>query len=250
MKHDLLLGIGFATILCATPPAPSVDLRGHRPQTLSFEELSLHLEMDLPPGTSSTRSLVEMPTEVVLELRSSSGLSELQVTGPTGRIVFALERPWTASSGVSELSLECEGASLREVLREFPPGDYFVRATTVDGLPVAGIARLHSRFPGLFAVVSPPDGEVVPEGGVTIAWTASRGAARYVLEVEQDESGFALEIALPPEHTSFTVPAEILRPGQAYEYSLTVEGDTDNQLEIEGGFVTPRASRRPGAIAR
>lgn len=36
--------------------------------------------------------------------------------------------------------------------------------------------------------------------------------------------------------TDFTVPATVLVPGQAYEYSLTAKGDTDNETEIEGGL--------------
>jgi hypothetical protein len=78
----------------------------------------------------------------------------------------------------------------------------------------------------------------VPAGDVTLAWTPARGAARYTLEVEQEELGFALEVSLPAWQTSFTVPAAMLQSGLPYEYSLAVQGDTDNELELEGGFVT------------
>lgn len=249
MNTNILLGLGFATVLSASWSDPSQGVRSARPGILAFEELTMHLEMDLPASTNRLgvmagrmRSLIEMPTEVVLEVRSPFALAEIRVMGPTGRTVFELAQPQTRSTGISEISLECEGTRLREVLREFPPGEYLVQATTVDGRPVEGIARLRSRFPGYFEGLAPLDGETVLTEDVTIAWTPSQGAARYLLEIEQEDSGFSLEITLPASQTSFTVPSQILRPNQAYEYSLSVEGDTDNQLEIEGRFVTPRVT--------
>ncbi|MFN0007076.1 MAG: hypothetical protein ACKVXR_04140 [Planctomycetota bacterium] len=234
MNTNLFLGVGFAVILSAPRDPSSLPSR-----TLAFDEVTMHLEVDLP---YPVRSLIDMPTEVVLEVASPFALAHLRVVSPHGRVVFELERPDAVSTGLAEISLECEGNSLRDVLREFPPGEYRVQATTLKGLPVEGIARLSNRFPGLFAAVAPIDGEVVPEGDVTIEWTSSRGAARYVLEVEQEESGFTLEVALIPGETRFTVPAQLLRPGVTYEYSLAVQGDTDNELEVEGRFATASGS--------
>ena len=99
-----------------------------------------------------------------------------------------------------------------------------------------GSVYLSHELPGPFAVVSPLPDAVVATREATLAWTPSSRAARYILEIEQHELGFRLEVALPPLETSFTIPSGLLRTGERYEYSLTVEGDTDNELEIEGTF--------------
>ena len=56
--------------------------------------------------------------------------------------------------------------------------------------------------------------------------------------MEQQGRGLSFEIELPDWQSSFTIPAELLRPNTAYDYSLAVEGDTDNELEVEGTFTT------------
>jgi hypothetical protein len=43
---------------------------------------------------------------------------------------------------------------------------------------------------------------------------------------------------LPAWQTSYTLPPDMLQPGETYEYSLVVQGDTDNELEIEGKLLT------------
>lgn len=244
MKNaSICIGIALALGLAWGAASPTSGNAGA--QAAVFETLRMHLEVDLPSRWAGAEQapalpggLMALPAEVVLETEAAAGLARLRVKNLAGEVLVRLDCPTGAALGVSELALEWEGDTLAEALDTFPPGDYVVEAITVDGRALEGRVRLQSGFPGLFAVVSPLPGEIVPADGATLAWTLPRGAAGYTLEIEQPELGFALEVGLAPWQTSFTVPAELLEPGRTYEYSLAVQGDTDNELELEGAFAT------------
>jgi hypothetical protein len=215
----------------------------HHEDALPFEELSLHLEVDLPAidlsgaprWVASRPAMLDLPAEIVLEVASEKGLRELCLFLPSGQPALDLVSPSAQLLGASEVVLECDGAALRDALREYRAGEYIVCGTALDGTRLQGIATLRHRLPGLFAVQSPAPRAVLA-GDVTMAWTASHGAARYGLEIEQEETGFCLELTLPADRRSITIPRELLPPDGRCEYSLWVQGDTDNELELEGEF--------------
>lgn len=101
---------------------------------------------------------------------------------------------------------------------------------------LVGETRLTYDFPYRFEVVSPTPDEVLPRTDASIEWNASLGATRYKLEVESMESDFSIEVILPADQTEFCIPAAILDDSVSYEYSLTAQGDNDNETEMEGTF--------------
>ena len=245
MKHHYCLGALLAVCLGgavrATAQLPSLAT----PRVHGFEELSLHVEVDLPwlqgaqhQGKYSGLTLADLPAELVLELQTDVGLTRLDLLDARGLERMALECQPASALGLSEVALECKGSTLAEVLREFAPGVYQVRGTTADGSKVEGSVVLAAQFPGLFHVLAPLAGAPVPIDEVVIAWTPSRGASVYTLEIEQADSAMSFTTRLPPGQTSFHVPAQILERGQNYDISLTVRGDTDNEFELEAAFVT------------
>ena len=250
-----LLPLGALLLLCliSSGPASAPLSTAHtlrQPHPLPFEQLSLHIEIDLPsiwsPGHVNDpplRSYLDFPAEVVLVASAPRGFGRLRVLNSARETVFDLDLRREAACGLSEIELESEGATLRDVLQDYPGGEYLVQAVTVDGVPLEGVVTLTPQFPGFFAALAPSPDEMVPFGDVTIAWTPSRGAVVYELEIEQEELGFGFTIELPASQTSFQLPVQILQPGRAYEYSLAVKGDTDNELEVEGGFRTADWSR-------
>jgi hypothetical protein len=241
MKREILPGLCAAAFLSL----PWNDLPARlRSEPLAFESLRMHLEVDLPPAPSGFQQrplpLLKLPAEVSLEVEAPCGLARIELMDSLKKQVLQLGFPENKVLGVSELSLEITGDTLGDALREYPPGDYHVVATTFDGARIEGVARLSAQFPGMFAVISPLPGEIISSSDVKIDWTPASGAKYYVLEVEQDELGFLFEKRIPAWQTGFTVPAQVLEPGEAYEYSLLVKGDTDNELEVEGSFVMAR----------
>lgn len=245
MKFTTPSAIGLAIVLLACWSGAALLPRSEQPLRMQFKELRMHLEVDLPArwsagplGSDKARSLLDLPAEVVLEVAAPQGTDRVHVSDPLGRPVLRLDVPYRTTPGISEIALESEGATLAEVLRAFPPGEYTVEASTLLGPRIGGTTHLSSAFPGLFDVLAPLPGEVLPSDDVRICWTPSRAAARYVLEIEQKALDFSLQVSLPATQTDFTIPVGLLQSGVDYEYSLAVQGDNDNEIEIEGGFVT------------
>lgn len=256
MKRNTLCGFGVLSVLSVA--WGSTTLLAHRAQheTGDFEALAMHVEVDLPGHTwgavhplGLVHSLSELPAEIVLEAKSSTGFGRIKLLNAAGTQLLRLDCSNLSTMGVSELALESEGVSLADALREFPPGHYSVEATTLEGAVLFGSVELSGDLPGLFSVVSPLPGECVAPESAQLSWTAARGAARYVLEIENEALGFGFELQLPAWQTSYALPPNMLQPGETYEYSLVVQGDTDNELEIEGTLLTrgTRSAPRPSS---
>lgn len=250
MQHPLTLTLVSFFLLAApwTSSASSARATTAPAQALAFEELGLHIEVDLPSDLAAHARWGPLPphafrglaSELALHLRAPLGLASLQVFDAHARTIFDVRLPERPVCGVREIELESESSSLADLLCEYPPGPYLVHARAITGQSIQGVVLLSARLPGSFGVTSPAPDAVVPPGDVLIAWTPARGAVHYVLEVEQKDTGFVLETRLAAGTTSYTLPAQLLEAGQPYDYSLLVQGDSDNELEIEGRFFTPQ----------
>src|SRR5688572_30288375 len=242
---------GTCLALCALALGASLVASSLPQPRAELGEVRLRLEVDLPPAWSlNGRSLrpfglEELTAEVALEAEGEEALRELRLLDRSGAVLLEFTTPPAPRLGAHEIEFGSQEASLARLLREFPAGPYTVDGRTVSGRRVSASVDLSHGFPGLFAVLAPRPDEVVPLSQATLSWSKSAGAARYVLEVEQDELGFSLEVVLPPWTTSFTVPEALLESGVSYEYSLAVQGDTDNELEVEGSFHTAGPSLAP-----
>ncbi len=249
MKYTSLIALGSLTTFLLAWFGPTSEQVRAEPRSDSFRELTLHIEVDLPSPFGPDRhllrpeSLILLPAEVVIQAKAGEALRQVRLFDALGSTAFDIACPSATALAVTELMVECDGVTLGQAFGEYPAGLYHVEGRTMSGALVRGSVRLDHRFPGLFAVVRPRPGEVVAVEDATLTWTPSERAVRYLLEIEQDASGFSFELALPAGQTSFTVPQALLRPGECYEYSLSVEGDTDNELEVEGAFWTAAAVR-------
>ena len=216
-------------LMCGALAASSLALSRHDPaerfrsdpEVLS--DLVLHLEVDLP----------DLTTELALESESGQPLVQLSMYDAAGAQLFDLNPAVFSGNGVSEFSVEADGIPLAQALEAYPEGRYLVRARTLSGDLVQAAVLLSHRFPGPFQVL--PIEQSGTEG-VTISWTPSTGAKRYLLEVESDRLGESFELALNAPRTSVTLPADLFLQGEPYEVSLVAEGDNDNEVEVETGF--------------
>jgi hypothetical protein len=246
MKIKLSLGICALALLTIASSRSSASARPTPMQAdLTFEELGLCFEVDLPSSWRLERNEGRLATpfmdsraELVLLVRSQQRFTSLRMLDGERRTLLELALPGVRASGLAQIELEHEGATLAELLHDYPSGRYLVEATTPTGERIVGFTTLSTEFPGAFALLSPKPTTPVPMDAVKVAWTPARAADHYVLEIESDELGMSFEIELPATQTAFEVPAALLQPGQPYDISLTVRGDTDNELEVEGGFWT------------
>lgn len=185
-------------------------------------ELDLHLELDAGSGAA----------ELVLALDSSVPLSSITLFDPDGHAVLGSQTVASTRVGLQELELELASDFLPDLLARFPEGRYLVRATSALSAPIVEEVPFDHALPGRFRLIEPADGEMRAERA-ELSWTPSPNARRYALEIEQPDGDFTMEVVLPASSTSFRVPAGVLVPGATYELSLTAQGDTDNETEIE-----------------
>lgn len=222
----------FAALLAAIPVALGSELRGDDPPRESFgaepfTSLDFHLEVDV----------ADLAAEVVLVFEAEVGVEHLALFDPAGVPVTSLRAADLGGLGVTEATIQSGGIPLAELLEIYPAGEYTVRATTVSGIPLVGSVHLSHVFPSRFRVVSPSERGTLRKDAAILDWNPSAGATGYFLEIEQDDLEFSLEITLPATMTDFTIPGNLLKSGVTYEYSLTAQGDNDNETEIEGTFL-------------
>jgi hypothetical protein len=245
MKTTHRLGVAVLSLSCiamgaGAPPAP-----GARGPTAEFASLRLHLEVDLQgavglPSSTALQAvdLLDQPAEVSLEAVTELPLRWLRMVDPHGKTVLRLSCARAGGLGGSELSLETEAESLRELLARYPLGTYQVQGLTMDGQPMAGSVELSGAFPGCFTAGFEGNPRKVPVHAAELTWSPAHAAAGYELEIENEGLGFEFSVRLPATATGFSIPAQLLVPAEGYEYSLNVQGDTDNELEVEGSFAT------------
>lgn len=193
---------------------------------LALDAVDLHAEVDALTGAA----------ELVLIVEAGEALSTLHLIDTAGERVINFACAKGLRVGMHELELEASADSLPALFAKFPEGTYFVRGQTLRGEPVSASIDFEHRMPARFTVLSPLPDAVLPRDAATVVWTRSSGAVSYVLEIESSDERVSLEIAVPAEVTEFTIPSALLEPGQVYDYSLTAQGDTDNETELEGSF--------------
>lgn len=228
MKHyrigAALAACGLIVLAVEASGARSASLSESEDVQAPFTELELHLEVDL-------RTLA---TELVLESKALEPMIQVALYDGAGTQLFDLNPASFQGIGLSEISAEAEAVSFGVACSLYPEGEYAVHGLTLSGKPVTGKVQLSHRLPGPFRLL--PVEQSPLDGSVTIAWTASARAARYVLEVESDVLGESFEFVLGNQRTRVTLPGEFFQQQVPYEISLVSEGDSDNELEIEAGF--------------
>jgi hypothetical protein len=218
-KSPLWIAAALASTAYLGANVPAADPETPR----SLTELDLHIEVDADTGAA----------ELVLVLASDAPLASIALFDPDRREVLSTRTIPSTRVGLREVELELASAALPELLARFPEGTYVVRVASALAAPSYGEVVLDHALPGRFKLLEPADGELSAERP-TISWSPSPGACGYSVELEDEASGFAMELVLPSRVTSFRVPAELLAAGGTYELSLTAQGDTDNETEIEG----------------
>lgn len=227
-KRPLFVAVSLATAsVVAWAALPAVPANG------SFDDVDLHLEVDM--GSFSG--------ELSLQVESSQGLVELSLADSTGKSVLRMVGYDLGENGAASVAVESRTDDVRDVFERFPVGTYTVTGLTAGGALLQDEVWLSHAMPSRFQLQTPVKGEVVPVEDLFMRWNASVGANRYHLEIEGASGELALEIWLPATETSFVVPAQFLKPGETYEYSLNSEGTDGNELEVEGSFSTrPRSN--------
>lgn len=196
---------------------------------LEFEELSLTLEQNATDGDS----------EVVLFAQGGDeGLRRLTVTAPDGRKVARIDGD-RRGIGLREFLLEsAEPPDLDAVLASFPEGTYTFAGKAVGGDCLKGTAPLSHTIAPATTLATPEEDEVVPIDSLVLSWTAVVGAERYVVELNNEDSGAEMTFEVFPPTTSLEIPPAVLAPDSEYQYGVGVRTAEGNLTVVERTFTT------------
>lgn len=196
-----------------------------------FSELRMALEQNATDGD----------TEVVLFAKGQDeGLKRLTIIGPDGRHVATLSGAGRRRSiGIREFHLEsAEPPDLAAVLRSFPQGTYRFIGRTVSGGCLRGQAPLSHAIAPATTQLTPEEEQVVPIGQVVLSWTAVPGVERYVVELNNEDTGAEMLIHVFPPTTSLAISPQLLKAGSEYQFGVGVMMPSGNITFVERTFFT------------
>lgn len=218
-----------ASALLVGPAIATAD--GHDEEDQGFEEVSVHFERNATDGD----------VEVVFKVKGGDeGLAKLEIAGPDGRTVVDFRAPDASTLGMRQLEFESpEPPDAAAVKAAYPEGAYTFSAETVGGERLEAISSLSHRLPGIVSFVRPTrEEEEVASEGLRIRWSAVSGVVGYIVELEQEDLGVALEVLLPARSTSFAVPRGLLVPGVEYDLGIGTVSKEGNLSFVETSFTT------------
>ncbi len=187
------------------------------------------------------QNATDKDVEVVFLVKGrNEGLAKLSVVAPDGRVVVDFTAPGAEAMGIREFELESpEPSDVAALKAAYPEGVYRFSGSTASGKQLASEARLSHALPATASFVHPAaDAENVPSQGLEIRWTPVEGAAGYVVELEQDDLGFKLEVALPAAASRLGVPDGLLQPGTEYDLGIGSVAADGNVSFVETSFTT------------
>ena len=149
-----------------------------------------------------------------------------------------------------EPSDEEEEISLAELFEAWPAGDYTFTGRR-KGARFEGQAMLTHFIPAGPKIIAPAEGTVVPDdAALLIDWEPVTEAilpdlgpvnivGYHVIVVEAGGEALPqLDVDVPSNETSVTVPAEYLKPNTVYQFEVLATEESGNQTITEGFFCT------------
>jgi hypothetical protein len=217
----------------AATSAPLADGRTgsrHKPVE-EFDSASICVERNATDGD----------TEIVLRaVPGDDGLKHFRVRAPDWRWVFSFNSMDPTVLGMREFELESPEPAGDRILAAYPEGRYAFIGRTHTGVDFSSRPRLSHLTPEPTVIIAPREGQEVPISDLLVQWTPVPGVSQYLIEVENESADpeQSLSVNLPPETTSFLVPAEWLRPGSEYQVGVATVAPNCNVVFVESTFET------------
>jgi hypothetical protein len=180
---------------------------------LKYAAADLFIETNATDGDIGLQLFMDAEAWDSFKLFDPDGRELIQKASTAGRL-----EGW----GLTEYFFETEEPSFDEVSikqfkKQFPAGTYTFRGKTVDGRKLVGSDRLTHVIPAGPVITSPSEGAVLDRSGVVVSWEpvakpSGVKIASYEVIIEQGDRD--LDLRLPPEVTSVSIPPEFLIPGR------------------------------------
>ena len=218
----------FAVLALVTLMAqPAVAKDRHCTSYSNFSDLSMRLEQNATDGDS----------EVVLFAKGQDdGLKRLLILGPNGQRIadFVGNK---RGIGIREFNLEsAEPRDLSAVLASFPEGNYSFLGRSVIGECLKGSTFLSHQVAPATVLLLPRQDQIVSIDQLVLNWQAVANAERYVVELNNENTGSRFTFEILPPTTSLAIPAHMLKSGSLYQYVVGVKTDQGNLTSVELSF--------------
>jgi len=196
---------------------------------IDFSELRMTLEQNATDGD----------TEIVLFAQGGDvGLDRLEITAPNGRAVAKFDGD-RRGIGIREFLLEsAEPPDLDVVLASFPEGEYSFTGRTVTGDCLRGTASLSHEIVPPTELRTPEEEEVVQIDQLVLSWNAVAGVERYVVELNNENTGSEMTFEVFPPTTSVAIPAHFVQPDSEYQFAVGTKTANGNVTFVELTFFT------------
>jgi hypothetical protein len=205
--------IGVAAVAAAAVASTGGDAtRAAKAKPLKYAAADLFIETNATDGDIGLQLFMDAEPWDSFKLYDPNGRKLIQRSTTEGRL-----KGW----GLTEYFFETDEPSfdevpIREFKKQFPAGTYTFRGRTVDGRKLVGSDRLSHLIPAGPTITSPAKGAVLDRNSVVVSWepvTRPAGVeiASYELILEIGKRD--LDLRLPPEVTTVSIPPEFLTPG-------------------------------------
>jgi hypothetical protein len=196
-----------------------------------FEEATMYVEQNATDGD----------TEVVISgTAGDDGLRLLQIKWPDREVVTTLIAD-RSTLGMREFAFESPEPPGEAVLAAYPEGRYVLAGVSTAGERFRSVLTLSHDLPPATTILWPADEAEVPAGvPLTIQWSQVPGIEKFVLEFENESADpeRALTLDLPPDATSFRIPARLLPAGSEFQIGLHTVAENGNIVAVEAAFTT------------
>ncbi len=250
--HSLASLLGSLSLAFVTP---TVLAEEEEPE-LPFEEAHLFFELNHTDGDLGIHGLIDGDEWKRLEIEDPNEVQILDIN-----VLGRLRR-----QGLTEIFFESAEPSFDELrpaqfFARFPEGVYEIEAVTLEGKELEGKAKLSHVMPAPprnITISGVPaakncDADPLPSisGPVVINWApvatshptvgtpgVSVAVDTYQLVVEREEPKLLVfNVDLPPDVTSFRVPAGFIALGDEFKFEIVVKAKgSGNQTAVESCF--------------
>jgi hypothetical protein len=196
-----------------------------------FEEATMYVEQNATDGD----------TEVVIAgTAGDEGLRRLYIKSPARDRMTTLLAD-DATPGMREFHFETPEPPGEAVLAFYPEGTYVLRGVSTSGEVFRSVLTLSHDLPPAVTILHPAeDAEVPAQQALVVRWSAAADIEQFVIEIENESADpeQALTVNLPPNVTSFRVPAWFLRPGSEFQVGVHTVAENGNIVAVESVFTT------------
>ena len=216
--------------LCISLPFAALPVEAAHWRCGQFSELDMTLERNATDGD----------TEVVIFAQGQdTGLKRLVVLAPDRRRVIANIAGDGRGVGLREFALEsAEPPDLSAVLRSFPQGSYFFFGITVENRCLIGTSPLTHVLAPATTLLAPGEDDIVPVEQVVLRWAPVPQAVRYIVELNNEDTGAENTFDVFPPTTSLAIPPQFLQAGSEYQFAVGVRASDGNVTFVETTFFT------------